>query len=72
MIQRLTSFSTLPVRPEYIRRVRLALQGRAERPLVWIIQETRLTRNQVLCALDALTRDGAVTKKGKNIFSLVE
>jgi len=71
MRERLT-LSSLPVRPEYVRRVRRLLESRTERPLADIIRETRLTRTQALSALDALIRDGVVRKKEKNIFWLVE
>lgn len=72
MRERLARFSTLPVRPEYVQRVRAVLKARPSVPLADIIREARLTRNQTLSALDALMDVGAAGRKSKNVFWLIK
>lgn len=56
----LAYYNKLPTRPEYVARLLEVLKGGESYQLMQAIRLSRLTRTQVLCALDELIAKGDV------------
>ena len=63
MYTRLDKFNTLPPKPEYIKKVRIALKSSSPVKLAEIVARTGLTNTQALCALDSMIKNGEATKE---------
>lgn len=56
----LAPFSSLPPKPDHLRKVRSFLQRRGPSPVADVVSGTALTKTQVLCAMQRLVKDGLV------------
>jgi hypothetical protein len=64
---KLNRFNDLPVRPEYLRKLRPVLAKKGEARVADLVGATGLTRTQVLCALEELVRTGEARKAADSL-----
>lgn len=67
----LTPFNKLPPKPEYLSKVKQALNAHSSLSEREIVTATGLTKTQALCAVDSLIKDGTVVRTADKKFSLV-
>lgn len=71
-IKKLDNFNTLQPKPEHLKKVISVMERRDAVKVVDFVQMTGLSKTQVLCALNALVQQGAVTQQESPLrFTLV-